>query len=251
MIAQDYADQIDPADEPAPRKRKGKGLTLEALMAAPNVVELLDAEKLGSISATVLEEYEIDYESCTDWREKNEEAINLAMMVAEEKDYPFANASNVKYPLVATAALQFNARAYPAICPPDRVVKCKTTGRDIDGAKAARADRVSEHMSWQCLDQMPEWESDTDKLTLMVSIVGTMFRKVFFNPALGRKETRLISPDRLVINYHARSFDDVRKTERLQLYPYEIRERINDGRFIDFDYANLEKGGEGRNSYLA
>jgi chaperonin GroES len=233
----------DYESEEAPAETGGKP-TFEALFKAQNVVDLLDDETLTDIGATVLAEYEIDVGSLTDWMEKNEEGIALAMMLAEQKDYPFRSAANIKHPLVAMAALQFNARAYPAICPPDRVVRGKTFGKDPEGLKAARADRVSEHMSYQCLEEMPEWEGDTDKLTLKLPITGEMYRKVFYNPALKRKETRLLGPERLVYNYWARSFDDVRKTERLQLYPYEIRERINDKRFIDFNYTNVDKAND-------
>lgn len=220
-----------------------KKLSYNELMQAQNIVPLLDSEELGEIGHKVIAEYDIDEASRTEWLKKNQAAIKLSMMVAEEKSYPFQNASNVKYPLVATAALQFNARAYPAICPPDRVVKGKTYGDDPDGSKAARADRISEHMSWQLMSQMTEWEEDTDRLTLILPIVGTAFRKVFYDPSLGRKVSRLVTADRLVYNYWARSFNDLpRLTEIMSLYPYEIAERINDGRFEKFDYSGLARG---------
>lgn len=234
----DYGD--DESEGDVPREKK---LTYLELMQAPNIAPLLDDEELAEIGAKVIEEFDIDQESRSEWLKKNQAAIKLSMMVAEEKSYPFQNASNVKYPLVATAALQFNARAYPAICPPDRVVKGKTYGDDPTGQKAARADRISEHMSWQLMSQMPEWEEDTDRLTLILPIVGTAFRKVFYDPSLGRKVSRLVTADRLVYNYWARSFNDLpRLTEIMSLYPYEIAERINDGRFEKFDYDGLDRG---------
>lgn len=240
-----YAD--DDSEDEAPRKKKRLGY-LE-LMRAQNIVPLLDGEQLAEIAHKVIEEYQIDETSREEWLKKNQSAIDLAMMVAQEKSYPFQNASNVKYPLVASAALQFNARAYPAICPPERVVKAKTYGEDPQGLKAARADRISEHMSWQLMSQMTEWEEDTDRLTLILPIAGTAFRKVFYDPSLGRKVSRLVTADRLVYNYWARSFNDLpRLTEVMSLYPYEIGERINDGRFERFDYANLARGDEDNGS---
>ena len=237
------ADYGDDSEAEAPRKKK---LGYLELMQAQNIVTLLDDEQLAGISAKVVAEYEIDEQSRSEWLKMNKLAIKLAMMVAEDKSYPFANASNVKFPLVANAALQFNSRAYPAICPSDNVVKAKTYGKDPDGSKAARADRISEHMSWQLMSQMPEWQEDTDKLTLIAPIVGAAFRKVFYDPSQGRKVSRLVTADRMVYNYYARSFYDLpRLTEIMSLYPYEIQERINDGRFAKFDYANLERGEDG------
>jgi len=194
---------------------------------------------LDRIAEQVCVEYKIDKDSCKDWLERNEEALKLATLVSEQKDYPFEGASNVKYPLMTVAALQFNARAYPAIVQGKRVVKCGTWGQDPMGHKAARADRVSEHLSYQLLSEMPEWEGDTDKLFMMLPILGCMFRKVYYDPSLGRKCTRLLSPEKVVVNYYARSLEDVpRITEEITLYPYEIQERIRSGRFIDFDYGD-------------
>lgn len=240
----EYADTME-ADDASEGEVDGtkKKLGYLELMQANNVAELLTEQELGGISAKVMSEYEIDEQSRTDWLATNEEALKLAMMMAEEKNYPFKGSSNVKYPLVSSAALQFNARAYPAICPPDRPVKCKTYGKDATGEKAARAERVSDHMSWQLTSQMPEWEEDTDRLTLVVSIAGCVFRKVYHDPSLRRNVTRLVTADRLVFNYWARSFTDLpRLTEIMSLYPNEIQERINDERFMAFDYDGLPQG---------
>lgn len=245
----DYAgDTMTEADDTGEGEIEGtaKKLGYVELMQANNVAELLSDEELSRISGKVLDEFKIDEQSRTEWLKTNEESLKLAMMMADEKDYPFSRASNVKYPLVSSAALQFNARAYPAICPPDRPVKGKSYGKDPTGEKAARAERVSDHMSWQLTSQMPEWEEDTDRLTLVVSIAGCVFRKVYHDPSLGRNVTRLVTADRLVYNYWARSFNDLpRLTEVMALYPNEIQERINDKRFMDFEYDDTAPGDTG------
>lgn len=210
------------------------------IMALPNIADKLNDQKLGEISGKVVSEYEIDKKSRTAWEERIAKAMDLAMLVAEQKDYPFKNAANVKYPLLTTAALQFNARAYPAIVQGNRVVKSTIWGQDPQGMKAAKGDRVSEYMSYQLLAEMPEWEEDTDKLLVILPIVGCAFRKVYYDPSLKRNTTRLVTADRLVVNYFARSLEDCpRVTEEMRLYPYEIQERIRSGRFIEFDYKGV------------
>jgi predicted phage terminase large subunit-like protein len=49
------------------------------------------------------------------------EWLKLATQVMEKKNYPWPNAANVKYPLLTTAAMQFAARAYPALVPGPRL----------------------------------------------------------------------------------------------------------------------------------
>lgn len=246
-----YEDDMTAEDE-APQEvgRKSDPVeTLQVLMDIPNIADKLDEEELGEYAQKVCREYDIDKESRREsgWEERVGKAVELAMLVAEDKNYPFERAANIKYPLLTTAALQFNARAYPAVVQSNRVVKCTTWGDDQSGAKAKRAERVSEHMSYQLLVEQPEWEEDTDRLLVMLPIVGSVFRKVYFDPSLGRNCTRLISADRLVVNYRARSIEDTpRITEELYLYPYEIQERIRDGRFIEFDYGAASQEGDDR-----
>jgi chaperonin GroES len=56
-------------------------------------------------------------------RRRNEQWLKLATQVVEKKTYPWPNAANVKYPLLTTAAMQFAARAYPALVPGPRLVQ--------------------------------------------------------------------------------------------------------------------------------
>lgn len=245
ILTEDVA--VDDAAVPAPVSQPMSGEQILAqIMSLPNIAQQLETGepgKLAEIAAKVCQEYKIDAESRKPWLEKIGEALKLAMLTAEQKDYPFEKAANVKYPLLTTAALQFNARAYPAIVTPDKVAKCKVRGRDPEGTKAARGERVSDHMSDQLLHGMPEWESDTDRILVMAPIVGSVFRKVWYDPAVKRNTSRLVTADNLVVNYYAPSLEAApRITELLRLYPYEIEERIRDSRFLEFDYQNVSKG---------
>jgi chaperonin GroES len=212
-------------------------------MQSQNLAADLSEQQLGDIASRVVAEYEIDKESRSEWLDRIKAAMDLAMLVSEEKNYPFQNAANVKFPLLTVAALQFNARAYPAIIKDNQVAKCQTWGRDPNGAKAARARRVSEHLSYQLLSGIPEWEGDTDKMLLILPIVGSCFRKVYYDPALKRMCSRLVTAERFVVNYYTRDLATApRATEEMDLYPFEIEERIRSGRYVDFTYEGMAGG---------
>src|SRR3990172_7728641 len=97
---------------------------------AENVAELLDDEQLEKIGYDVEREFKIDKDSRVDWEKSAEKAMKIALQVSEPKNYPFENAANIKYPLVTVAALQFGARAYPAIFDGTRIVKGQVVGND-------------------------------------------------------------------------------------------------------------------------
>ena len=98
---------------------------IEEVTTSQNYISELDEGKVSEIYKTAISEYEIDKTSMSDWLKGMRRGLGLASMMKTAKTYPFSNASNVKYPLIATAALQFNARAYPAIAPGDMPVKTK------------------------------------------------------------------------------------------------------------------------------
>ena len=198
---------------------------------------MLDEGRLDEIGNDVHDDYASDKDSMSDWLEAMKDAIKLAKMERDgKKTYPFEGAANVKYPLVATAAMQFNARAYPAIVPADGVVKGKTYGKDPSGEKAARSDRLATFMSWQLLSQEEEWDEDTDRLLYQVAIVGDMFRKRWFNGE--RNESRVVEPGKFIVNNKTKTLSKApRCTEEIDLYPYEIQERELDGRFAPITYT--------------
>lgn len=222
-----------------------------SVTASDNLAADMDEGELNAIAQDVVEDYETDKASMKDWLGLMEKGIELAKLVKQDKTYPFKNASNVKYPLITSAAMQFNARAYPAIVAPDRVVKAKTYGADQDGAKAARADRVSEHMSYQLTSRVEEWEEETDKLLLQLPIVGTMVRKFWYDAVEGRPRCRLVEPGKFIVNDKVKTLGDApRCTEILPLYPIEFRERVRSGLFLDIDLEIDDKDRQEQQEFI-
>lgn len=226
-----------------------------------NIAESLDEELLDKIGYETKREYEIDKKSREDWAASAERAMDIALQVRQPKNYPFENAANIKYPLVTVAALQFGARAYPAIVDGNRIVKGQVLGSDqgkpqmgpdgqpvVDqqtgepaweippGAKKAKADRVSEHMSYQLMTEMEEWEEDTDVLLHHLPIVGCAFRKVWRSDELGRNKAEMVPAVNLIVNNRVRSLDEApRVTHEIYLYPQDIEERQRNGTFLDIE----------------
>ncbi len=210
---------------------------LMQLAQASNAAELIDENKLGQIGARVVREYKIDLDSRSEWEQRAKRAMDLARQKKEAKSEPWPNASNVKYPLLTTAALQFAARAYPAIIDGTQVVKCAVQGADPDGRKAAAAERISQHMSYQLMNEVPGWEDDIDTILHQIPIIGCSFKKIYPE---GNKPagfcSDMISAFDLVVNQKAKSLETVpRITHKFELYPHETSERQRAGTFLDVD----------------
>jgi len=217
---------------------------LQSFLESDNIAEMLDEDELARLGAKVVEEYGIDVTSRTEWTARNEKAMKLAKQVVEKKNYPWPKASNIKYPLITVAAMQYNARSYSAIVTDD-LVKAKVNGYDENGTKQARADRVSKAMSWQCMQQMEEWDEEMDQLLIILPIVGMCFKKTYYDSLLGRNVSELVLADNLVFNYSAKNFYKCpRHTHEIDLYPYEIKEKVTDGVFLHQEFGMSSEGAD-------
>lgn len=224
------------AEEEMERKKEQRMESMRDQLAAylqmTNIAETLKEDVLTRIGQRVVEEYQIDWNSCQDWRDRNKEGIELAQMIGKVKTWGDGIVANVKYPTLAIAAIQFAARAYPNIVNGEDVVKGKKTGVDKDGRKQARADRMATYMSWQLLHQMDAWDEDTDQLLVTLPVVGCAFRKTYRDFINERNVADLVPAQDLVVNYHAKSFEP-RCTQHVVLYPNEVIERVRSGKFLD------------------
>jgi len=212
-------------------------LQVTKILEASNVADLLTDEQLIEIGDDVCKGFHIDLRSRSPWETDLEKWTKMALQIADKKTFPWPNAANIKFPLLATAAMQFAARAYPTLVPSDgKVVKCKIIGKDVDGQKAERAYRISTHMSYQVLYEMDEWEEDMDKLLISLPIAGTCFKKTYWDASKQRNCSRLVLPKYLVVNYNAKSLEEAERiSEVVFLTKRQIVERQKRKIFLDQD----------------
>lgn len=221
-----------------------------------NLARYLDPQVLDTIGMECVRDYELDEESRKDWCENADKAMKLATQEAQPKQFPWPGASSMIYPLISQAALEFGARTYPAIVQGRNVVRGVVWGSDRGtpatedgdpdgqpkmiagptgqpqpvwlvppGAKRKTADKIGEHMSYQLLVEMPEWEPQTDQYVHQMAVIGGFIRKSYFDPVERRNKSLAVSLMNLVWDYHAPSFEAApRHTEKVLLYPHQIVE---------------------------
>ena len=210
-------------------------LTLDrAAMQAANLCERFSADDLARIGAECSDGYQRDEQSRAHWVTRNEAGMDLALQISQDKNFPWPGCANVAFPLVTIAALQFHARAYPALVNGNDVVKCNVFGDDPSGEQTAKAKRVGTHMSWQLLHEDAAWEDQEDKAILNLSIVGTNFKKTYYSPSLHHNVSELVLAKDLVIDYWAKSVEDAaRKTHKIPKHRNDVRESIIRGIWRD------------------
>lgn len=208
--------------------------TLEELQKSINVTELLEEQQLAEIGMQVSRGYELDEDSRLEWKTVVDKAMAIAKQVTEAKSFPWPGASNIKFPLITQASIDYASRTMPEIIQNEKVVKASINGMDKDNLKYARASRVSQCMSYQLIVESPDWEDGTDKLLQILPVLGTVFKKTYYNPVERRSVSELCVPDRIVVNYACQSIETARRiTHVLTMYSNDIIERQRMGIFSD------------------
>lgn len=201
-----------------------------------NIAEGMDDGELLKIGSQVVKEYKMDRDSRAEWEDTIKKSMDIAKQVISEKTRPWAGCANVKFPLMSFGAIQFAARTYPELVKDGRVVEAHVSGEDPDGSRTERAKRISSYMSYQLLMENEDWEADTDRLLHMLPIVGTVFRKSYYDPVSLRPCAELCDPDKVIIHNSVKSVETARRiTHLIQMYDNDIRERIAMGIYLDID----------------
>lgn len=222
---------------------ESKPLSVADLEGSDNIAELLPEADLQKIGMDVVDGYLADDQSRAEWCKRMENANDLAMQMVKDKNFPWDNAANVKFPLLTIAAMQFAARAYPALVKAPDLVKYRVQGEDPDGSKAARASRISAHMSYQLLEEDELWEEQQDKAFFALPIVGSIFKKSYRDGVKGYNCSDLVLPKDLVVNYYTKSLDECeRVTHRFTLSGRLIKERQLRKLYRDVDLLEPQPG---------
>lgn len=274
-------------------------LNLKEVMNSSNISHLLSDEDLTQLGLEVIESFDADRASRSEWEKRNEEALKLALQVTERKNFPWQDAANVKFPLLTIAAVQYHSRAYPALISGPHPVACRVTApapapvpfppapeqaqqiiqqaqqKAQQGAQGggggqqqppsqqeqqqlqqaqqavqqfqktvqemkqkaqkeamqyraaqAKAQRISEHMSYQILEEDQYWEEEMDKLLLIQAIAGCAFKKTYFDPVGKVNRSDCVSPRDLVVSYYTKNLEtSMRISHIIKLARNDMKER--------------------------
>lgn len=211
-------------------------VNIDKITDEANVARLLSDEELAEIGNSLGEQIEMDENSRSDWLERNERWLRLAEQVTEPKNFPWPNASNVKFPLLNVAAIQFHARSFPALLGNRELVKTRRVG-DYTPDKAARGQRVGTFMSYQCIDGMESWMDEMDRMLFLLPIVGLVYKKSFYSIANEMIRSDVVNARDVIVNYHATDFNRARVTHRIWQDINEITEYINADIYLDADLS--------------
>tara|TARA_R110001592_G_scaffold6808_2_gene37297 strand:- start:221 stop:2656 length:2436 start_codon:yes stop_codon:yes gene_type:complete len=200
-----------------------------------NLAETLDDRELNTIANELVGSFEEDVDSRTDWFQTYVEGLDLLGINSTTRTQPFVGASGVHHPILAEAVTQFQAQAYKEMLPAGGPVDTEVLGM-TDTNKLEKANRVKNFMNYQITYKMEEYDPEMDQLLFYLPLSGSAFKKVYYDPAVGRAVARFVKSEDLVVPYYAVDLlTSPRITHVIHMTENEVRKLQRSGFYRDLD----------------
>ena len=200
-----------------------------------NLAEDMDDFKLREISSQVYERFEADKASREEWESMFERGFDLLGLKLEEASEPFEGACTAVHPLLIESAVKFQSKASGELFPAGGPVKTRILGKE-DKPKIEQAARVEEFMNYQLTEQMPEYFDEFERMLFHLPIIGSAFKKVYYDAALERPVSEFIPIDQFYVSYYASNLRNAdRFTHVIYRSSVDLAREISSGMYLDVD----------------
>ena len=205
-----------------------------------NLAESLEDRELNTIATELVGSFEEDLDSRTDWFKTYVDGLDLLGINSDSRSQPFVGASGVHHPILAEAVTQFQAQAYKEMLPAGGPVDTEVLGL-TDEAKLEKANRVKNFMNYQITYKMEEYDPEMDQLLFYLPLSGSAFKKIFYDPSVGRAVARFVKSEDLVVPYYAVDLlTSPRITHVIHMNENELRKLQQSGFYKDMEMTAPE-----------
>jgi hypothetical protein len=220
-----------------------------------NLAEYLDDKQLQEISGDLEEAIDGDTAARRDWADSYVAGLDVLGMKYEERTEPWENACGVYSNILAEAAIRFQAEAMSETFPAAGPVKTKILG-EATKEKEDAALRVKTDMNYELTEVMVEYRPEHERLLYSLGLAGSAFKKVYYDPNMGRQTALYIPAEDVIVPYGASNIESaervthvMRKTKnevvKLQAAGFYREIELGDpvSFFTDIEEAKAEQSG--------
>ena len=200
-----------------------------------NLADEIDDSALQEIASELVGMFDADIGARKDWADTYIEGMKLLGLKIEEKTEPWEGACGVFHPMLTESVVRFQSEAIMETFPARGPVRTQIIGKETAIAKAA-AQRVEEDMNYKLTEQMTEYRPEHEKLLWNLPLAGSAFKKVYYDPSLGRQIAMFIPAEDVVVPYGASNLETAdRVTHQMRKTKNEMRKLMSAGFYRDVD----------------
>ena len=207
-----------------------------------NLADFMDDSALDSLGGELISEFDKDINDRKDWIRTYVEGLKLLGLKYEERTEPWAGACGVFHPMLTESVVRFQSEGIMETFPAAGPVKTQILGKDTPVKEEASA-RVREDMNYQLTEVMVEYRPEHEKLLWNLPLSGSAFKKVYYDPSIGRQVAMFIPAEDIVVPYGASNLERAeRVTHVMRKTENEIIKLQEAGFYSDVDLG--EPSGE-------
>jgi len=165
-----------------------------------NLAEFIDEGELQKIASDLMGLIDADINSRKDWVDMFVTGLEVLGMKYEERTEPWLGACGVYSTILTEAAVRFQSETIIETFPSAGPVKTEIIGA-ISRVKEQAADRVRDDMNYRLTEGMPEYRPEHERMLFNLGLAGAAFKKVYYDPGLGRETSIFIPAEDLIIPY--------------------------------------------------
>ena len=200
-----------------------------------NLAEIIDPGTLLMITGDLISDFDDDVSSRRDWMQTYVDGLELLGMRIEERTDPWPGACGVYHPLLSEALVKFQAETIMELFPAAGPVRTEIIGKETPEKKDA-ATRVQADMNYQLVDVMTEYRPETERMLWGLGLAGNAFKKVYYDPNLGRQVSLFVPAEDVVVPYGASNIETApRITHVMRKTENELRRLQVAGFYMDVD----------------
>jgi len=203
-----------------------------------NLAEDMTQGELQSLGSELLDLVETDINSRKDWVDAFVKGLEVLGMKYEERTEPWNGACGVYSTLLTEAAIRFQAEMITETFPAAGPVKTQVVGA-VDKLKEEAAERVRDDMNYQLTEVMVEYRPEHERMLYSLGLSGAAFKKVYYDPALGRQVAIFLPAEDMVMPYGASNiYNAERVTHVMRKTKNEVRKLQVAGFYRDVDLGD-------------
>lgn len=202
-----------------------------------NLAEHMDDRELSGLGHELVSDFEADSRSREDWEQTYKKGLDLLGLKIEDRSSPWPGACGVFHPILAEAAVRFQSQAIMETFPAGGPVRTKIVGK-ITPEREKQANRVKEDLNYILTEKMSDFRGEHERMLFALPLAGAAFKKVYFDPTLGRPASIYVPAEDFVAPYGATDLQTAtRYTHIMRKHPNEIRKLQVMGFYRDVDLS--------------
>jgi len=209
-----------------------------------NLADEMSEGALSTLAGDLEKDISMDKNSRKEWEKAYTEGLKLLGLHMEERTEPWDGACGVFHPMITEAVVRFQSEMITETFPAQGPVRTKLLGKETPQLKEI-ATNVEDDMNNELTEVMREFRPEHERMLWSLPATGSAFKKVYFDPNLGRQVSIFIPAEDIILPYGATDMDTCyRVTHVMRKTKNEILKLQNSGFYRDIELPEPSRAKE-------